>query len=94
MEKVRQLAAEYNPDNVLNMDETGLFWKLIPERTLATQAGSGGKKSKDRITLAFTISASGKKEQVWYIGKSKNPRCFKNINRKLLRIEYRNNKPK
>jgi hypothetical protein len=94
MERVRQLAAKYNPANILNMDETGLFWKLIPERTLATQAGSGGKKSKDRVTLAFTVSASGKKEQVWCIGKSKNPRCFKNINRKLLRIEYRNNKSK
>jgi hypothetical protein len=64
MDKVRQLAAAHNSDNILNMDETGLFWKLIHERTLATQAGSCGKKSKDRTTLAFTISASGKKEQV------------------------------
>ena len=39
------------------MDETGLFWKLTPERTLATEAGSGGKKSKDRVTLAFTSMA-------------------------------------
>ena len=46
------------------MDETSLFWKLTPDRTLATQAGSGRKKSKDRITLAFTVSASGKKEEV------------------------------
>jgi hypothetical protein len=68
--------------------------KLIPERTLATQARSDGKKSKDRITLAFSVSASEKKQQVWCIGKSKNPRCFKNINRKLLRIEYLNNKSK
>jgi hypothetical protein len=58
---VRTLAAEYGPDNTLNIDETGLFWKLIPNRTLATKPGSGGKKSKDRITLAFTCFASGKK---------------------------------
>jgi hypothetical protein len=76
------------------MDETGLFWKLTPDRTLATQAGSGGKKNKDRITLVFTVSASGKKELVWCIGKSKNPRCFKNINQKLLRVIYRYNKTK
>jgi hypothetical protein len=55
------------------MDETGLFWKLIPDRTLATKAGSGGKKSKDRVTLVFTVSTSGKKEFVWCIAKSKNP---------------------
>lgn len=94
MERVRQLASTYHDDDILNMDETGLFWKLTPDRTLATQAGSGGKKSKDRITLAFTVSASGKKEEVWIIGKSKSPRCFKNINRKLLRVEYRYNKTK
>lgn len=94
MEKVRLLVVKYDPDDVLNMDETGLFWKLTPDRTLATQAGSGGKKSKDRITLVFTVSASGKKEIVWCIGKSKNPRCFKNINQKLLRVIYRHNKTK
>ena len=76
------------------MDETGLFWKLTPDRILVTQAGSGRKKSKDRITLVFTVSASGKKEQVYCISKSKNLRCFKKINQKLLRIEYRFNKTK
>jgi hypothetical protein len=94
MEKVRLLVIKYDPDDVLNMDETGLFWKLTPDRTLATKAGSGGKKSKDRVTLVFTVSASGKKQWVWCIAKSKNPRCFKNINRKLLRIIYRHNKTK
>ena len=88
MEKVRALATTYDLCNVLNMDETGLFWKLTPDRTLVTMPGSGGKKSKDRITLAFTCSATGEKLQPWVIGKSKNPRCFKNINRSLLRIKY------
>ena len=55
---------------------------------------SGGKKSKDRITLAFICSATREKLQPWVIGKSKNPRCFKNINRSLLRIKYRHNKSK
>src|ERR1700761_6650501 len=91
---VRALAEEYGPDNTLNMDETGLFWKMTPDRTLATKAKSGGKKAKDRVTLAFTCSASGKKEQTWVIGKSKNPRCFKGLNRDLLRIKYRYNKSK
>jgi Fission yeast centromere protein N-terminal domain/Tc5 transposase DNA-binding domain len=64
IEYIWQLCSEYHKDDILNMDETGLFWKLTPDRTLATQAGSGGKKSKDQITLVFTVSASGKKEQV------------------------------
>jgi hypothetical protein len=94
MEKVRALAATYDPCNVLNMDETSLFWKLTPNRTLTTMPGSGGKKSKDPITLAFTCSTTREKLQPWVIGKSKNPRCFKNINRSLLHIKYRYNKSK
>jgi len=44
--------------------------------------------------VALTCSASGVKEEPWIIGKSKNPRCFKGINRKLLRVHYRHNKSK
>ena len=60
---IRTLATEYSPENTLNIDETSLFWKMVPDHTLATKAGSGGKKSKDQVTLAFTCSASGKKEE-------------------------------
>ena len=35
------------------MDETALFWKLQPDRSLATEQTRGGKKSKDRITIAL-----------------------------------------
>ncbi|ODQ69032.1 hypothetical protein LIPSTDRAFT_31013 [Lipomyces starkeyi NRRL Y-11557] len=88
MEKVRGLAMEYGPRDTFNMDETSLFWKLTLDRTLATKAGSGGKKAKDRITLALTVNGDGSdKLKAWVIGKSKNPRCFRNINRQLFR-EY------
>ena len=46
------------------------------------------------MTLAFTYNGVGDKEEVWVIGQSKNPRCLKNINRRLLRIQYRYNKSK
>jgi hypothetical protein len=95
MEDLQTLTTEYEPRNVLNMDETSLFWKQSPNRTLAMEAQSGGKKAKDRITLALTSNADGsEKFTTWLIGKSKNPRCLKNINRKMLRIIYRYNKSK
>ena len=77
------------------MDKTGLFWKLIPERLLVTETGNSGKKSKDRITLTLTTNTDGsEKLEPWVISKSKNPRCFKGINRQYLRIQYRYNKTK
>lgn len=95
MNIIRSLAFQYGPYNTLNMDETSLFWKLTPDRTLATKAGSGGKKSKDRVSLALTCNGDGsEKLEPWIVGKSKNPRCIKNINRRLLRVEYRWNKSK
>ena len=68
---------------------------MSPDRTLVTKAASSRKKSKDRITVALTSNTTGTNDiPVWIISKSKNLRCLKNINRKLLRIEYRYNKLK
>jgi hypothetical protein len=68
---------------------------MSPNRTLATERGSGGKKSKDRITIILTVNASGsEKFEPWIISKSKNPRSFKNINMRLLGVQYRYNKTK
>jgi hypothetical protein len=86
MELVRKLSEEYGPRDTYNMDETRLFWKLVPDRTLSTEARSGGKKSKDCVTLAFTCNSLREKEEVWIIGRSKNLRYLKNINWRLLRI--------
>ena len=73
MEDLRTLATTYDPNDILNMDETGLFWKLSPDRSLAIKAQKGGKKSKDRITVALTSNTTGTNEiEPWIISKSKN----------------------
>ncbi|KAI0997230.1 hypothetical protein K3495_g10956 [Podosphaera aphanis] len=68
---------------------------MAPTRSLATESASGGKKIRDRLTLAFTVNATrSEKLDMWVIGSSKSPQCFKDINLKHLNIQYRNNKPK
>ncbi|KAI0990930.1 hypothetical protein K3495_g17257, partial [Podosphaera aphanis] len=54
--KLRDLCSRYPEIDIFNMDETGLFWKMAPTRSLATESISGGKKIKDRLTLAFTVN--------------------------------------
>ena len=52
----------YSPDQVFNADESGLFWKKMPERTFLAKhnkSASGHKAAKDRITILFCINASG-----------------------------------
>ena len=44
MEEIKTIVSEYDSDDVFNMDETGIFYKLEPNRTLATMRLSGKKK--------------------------------------------------
>jgi hypothetical protein len=92
IKQLRALVDTYERRNVFN---TGLFWKLSPNRSLATEVQAGGKNANDRLTLALTTNADGSERMaLWLIGKTKNPRCLKNIDRRNLRVQYRHNKSK
>lgn len=43
----------YDARDVFIADETGIFWRMLPEKTMAVKGDTchGGKKSKERITL-------------------------------------------
>ena len=45
--------------DVFNLDETALFYKLLPNRTLANSAVEGMKVNKERITIAIISNADG-----------------------------------
>ena len=80
--------------NIYNMDETGLFYHALPEKSLREKGGScsGGKKSKDRITASLCVNTVGDFEKTFVIGHSENPRCFKNISACNLPVIYKANK--
>lgn len=70
-------------DDVYNADETGLNWKALPRKSLASRqenAARGFKVSKERVTIMTCTNAAGThKLSLLLIGKAKKPRCFKNI---------------
>jgi len=87
------LRAKFSDDDIFNADETGLFYKLTPDKTLKFRGEkcSGGKLSKDRITVMVAANMSGTiKKKLLIIGKSKNPKCFKNV--RSLPVDYENNR--
>ena len=47
------MIALFDIENVYNADETGLFFRLGPNRTLATKSdrAKGTKKDKERVTV-------------------------------------------
>jgi hypothetical protein len=78
MAEIRKEAEEYGPDLTYNMDESGYYWKMKPDRSLSTFEAKGTKKAKARITANFCCNASGTdKLPPWFIGTAKRPNCFK-----------------
>ena len=65
------------------MDETGMFYRLVPSFSVVTveEAGvKGVKKAKDRLTLAVCTNMDGShKMHPFVIGKSANPRWARNM---------------
>ena len=85
----------YSLDQVFNCDESGLYFRMLPGRTLTTTHAppSGTKKAKERVTISACSNATGSiKLPLLLIGKSKNPRCFKSINMAALPVVYRSQK--
>ena len=80
-EHSHELMRGYEPRNAWNMDETGQFFRALPNKSLSQASGNctGGKRSKERLTCAFFVNASGDKEKPIIIGKSANPRCFRGV---------------
>ena len=64
------------------------YGKYFQTKVLTSGQCKGGKKSKYRITVAFTINAAGKSEvKLFAIWKSDNPHCFQGV-KKDLPVEF------
>ena len=84
LDKLCVIIAQYDPENVYNMDETGLFFRLLPKNILLmpledVRSVRGKKSLKERLTLVVCAYATGThKIPCTVIGKSKFPACIKN----------------
>ena len=94
IEKLNEICEGYEDRNIYNADETGLFYRIMPNKTLCFKGEkcSGGKSSKERLTVLLCSNMTGEFEQPLVIGKAKNPRCFKHINPKTLSVHWYYNK--
>ena len=53
MDKLREVFKGYSPEDIWNEDETGCFFRALPEKSLAEEGRRcrGGKKSKLCMTV-------------------------------------------
>ena len=90
---LQKILEDYNPRDIFNADETGLFYKCLPSKSLTFQgqACSGQKAPKERVSLLCAANMDGsEKLPLLMIGKFGQPRCFKSI--RTLPVTYRHNK--
>ena len=80
-------------EQIYNADETGLFFKMLPDRTLAmkndARKAEGYKLAKDRTTVLFCVNKTGThKLKPLCIGKYAKPRCFHHVNLETMPLAY------
>ena len=89
---------DLQPVQIYNCDETALFYRTLPDRTLALPSekscsNKGCKTIKDRVNLLFACNWTvDHKLPPLMVGKYQNPRCFHNINRSKLPVIYDHSK--
>lgn len=90
-EKIEEM--QLSKDQLYNADESGLFWKILPQKTYVTaseKSAPGTKTEKQRVTFLCGANASGThKLKLLVIGKAKNPRSFKHF---ACPTEYKSSK--
>lgn len=76
--RLKNVIEGYAMEDIWNADETGLFFKMTPSKSLVEKGkkAKNGKMAKERLTICLLASAEGEKFLPFVIGKSKNPRCF------------------
>lgn len=90
---LQDLIAQYSPQNVFNFDESALFYRLPPNKTLATVKRNGKKGEKDRVTVGLCCNMDGSERMdLVVIGKSKQPRAFRQVRLDQLKFLYYYNK--
>ncbi|KAG2198831.1 hypothetical protein INT47_000747 [Mucor saturninus] len=84
LEKIREELTDYPFADIMNFNETGLYYNQPPRRTICSRPLGGLKKSKTRVTMGLLCNANGTyKGHPIVIGQFKSPRCFKE-NPKML----------
>ncbi len=61
-DNLAQIRGNFKPEAIFSADDTAIFWKALPNRTLIFKGRKckGGKQCKERITALCAASMTGK----------------------------------
>ncbi|XP_066943489.1 tigger transposable element-derived protein 1-like [Macrobrachium rosenbergii] len=85
----------YLPEQILNVNETGLYWKRMPQQSYIHKEATmmpGFKAYKYRLTFLLGGNVAGYKLKPLMVYHSENPRALKRIDKHMLPVHYHHNK--
>lgn len=83
---IAEKLSSYSQDQIFNVDESALFFRCLPKRTIIVPGIDGDginpgirySSDKSRVSIVLCVNASGTtKVPMLVIGKAKRPRCLK-----------------
>ncbi|KEP50554.1 DDE superfamily endonuclease [Rhizoctonia solani 123E] len=87
--RIRAFRDTYDDNAIFNFDESASFYRMAPDKGLATQQMSGVKSDKTRITFGVAANMDGsEKLPLLIIGHAKQPRAFGKKSGKQLKFDY------
>ena len=80
IEAIPELVSSYKLEDIWNMDELGIFFKLVPDKVLIEKAKSQKCWKRVRLTAAYFVNTDVQNvDEPVVIWKSKTSRCFRNL---------------
>lgn len=74
-QKLHEYLDEYQPEDIFNADETTLYYRLLPDKTLTFKDDNcaGGKLSKERVYMIAANIIGTERCPLLVIGKASRP---------------------
>ena len=89
---IKQKLRNFSFNNIYKFDETSLYFEMLQKITFSKNNKRGILSSKKRLTIGFLVNLLGnQKFKPVIIGKSANPRDFKNNDINKICYYYGNN---
>lgn len=90
---IKEIIQQYQPQDVFNADETGLFFNMPPNKTIGSAPAPGLSKNKKRITVLLACNSTcTERLEPLFIGHFQSPRPFNKQTPEELGVQYYANK--
>lgn len=93
-DRFEEVEKRFTKGCIFNLDETAIYIKGLSDHSYIAKdvSNKSVKQQKTRMTLLLGINMEGEKLRPLIVGKSANPRAYRNISLENIGVSYKSNK--